>query len=183
MESTNLIKKYALLKDQFILKAHQKIKSLDLSHPKWLILFFLVLVAINFKHVLKGDKNGPGLGAEAIEQEIATDTFIPLNHTLVPIEISNFSAFSSIVGDFALVDLFAAGYEGEKTKAKLASNIKVVRSPQNPETFGALIPDSEPETIKALTKPVFAVIKNPKNKSSKKKQSASKNHRTIEYGE
>lgn len=75
------------------------------------------------------------------------DTYIPKGFVLIPIEVKNHEALDSLVGRFALVDLFQ-GSEDENAPLKpVARNVRLLRAPQNPSHFAILVPDSETDHV------------------------------------
>lgn len=73
------------------------------------------------------------------------DTYIPKGHVLVPIEVTNQEALDSIMGQFALVDLFQG--ESPSQQRPVAKNVRILRAPQNPQHFAILVPDRDVDGI------------------------------------
>jgi hypothetical protein len=70
------------------------------------------------------------------------DTYIPKGFVLVPIEVANYEALDSILGRFAVVDLFQSRQEGVQPQRLVARNVRLLRAPQNPSHFAILVQES-----------------------------------------
>lgn len=97
---------------------------------------------------------------------VGVDTYIPNGFVLVPIEIQNLASLDSLVGQYALVDLYAVG-----SPKPLAKGIKLIRSPKDPSQFAVLIKDEISQNIvRQSDKPFQVVLQNPTNPISQIKQ-------------
>jgi hypothetical protein len=158
---------------------HQKISDLKtwLLEPKNKFLTFAMigmLMIILFTSLLPKP--------EAIskpENSDSADTFIPAGYVLVPIEIQNIQSLSSLIGQFALVDLFS-GAPGEKQK-KVGEKLKLLRAPLNPEQFAVLVPESEVSHLLQQPGPYWAVIQNPSRASKEHIQREKTQTSKVEY--
>lgn len=109
------------------------------------------------------------------------DTVIPSGFVLIPIEISNLEALDSLIGRYAIVDLFSAPNLSQRSK-KVADNVRLLRAPLNPSQFAVLIADSESELFFANDGPYRVVIQNPdKNEETKVTQNKPKPASNILY--
>lgn len=70
------------------------------------------------------------------------DTHIPRGFVLVPIEIENYEAVDSILGRFAIVDLFKSS-DAKVLNEPVATNVRLLRAPLNPSHFAVLVPEKE----------------------------------------
>lgn len=118
----------------------------------------------------------------AAEDPMSADTVIPHGFVLVPVEIQNIDSLSSLIGSFAIVDLFTTTQVQQKGGTRVGKRIRLIRAPLNPQTFAALIPENEAHELLQAQGPFTAVIQNPDNSNpaeiiKKKKTSASR----IEY--
>jgi len=68
---------------------------------------------------------------------VAVDTHIPRGFVLVPIEVLNYEALDSILGQFGIVDLFSP------QKRLVAKNVRLLRAPHNGAHFAILIPEKQ----------------------------------------
>lgn len=95
------------------------------------------------------------------------DTLIPAGKTLVPIPIMNYEYLDHIIGQYGVVDIYTVPLvAGEKAKLVLADT-KIVRSPNNPNYFNALLSPEE-ALIVASHSGEFAVgVRNPQKLGTK----------------
>ncbi len=111
----------------------------------------------------------------------SVDTFIPAGHVLVPIQIANAESLTSLVGDVGgVVDLYLATTELQKGGLKVATKLKLLRAPLNPEQYAVLVRDDESSRLLAYTGPFVAVVQNPDAKGTALSQNTKKSIR-IEY--
>ena len=112
------------------------------------------------------------------------DTYIPKNHVLVPIELHNSEAISSMIGAYGIVDLFTVSENlGDKGK-KVGRRLKILRAPLNPEKFAVLVHENESAGIVGHAGSFIAVIQNVKNKEKTEitQRQAPKQSRVNYYG-
>lgn len=105
----------------------------------------------------------------------SADTYIPDGFVLVPIELQNVDSISSLVGDFAIVDLF----QGPLSK-KVGKRLRLMRAPLNPNQYAVLVADDEVQKLLATPGPYWAVIQNP-NQNKKSVIADRKQKSRIEY--
>ena len=111
----------------------------------------------------------------------SVDTFIPAGLVLVPIEISNSESLASLVGEMGgVVDLYLASNDQRKGGLKVASKVKLVRAPLNPQQYAVLIREEEGPRLMSYAGPYLAVVQNPDAKGTKLSQTSKKSIR-IEY--
>lgn len=137
---------------------------IDPEKPKWIVIILLGLLASHFYGLLSDQKTE--LKGKMVElSDAATDTFIPQGYVLVPLEISNATTISQLIGEYTYVDIHATNSENRKAKL-LAKNLRMIKAPNNPELFAVLINEKANNLIHKLSEPVFITIKN----SSKKQK-------------
>ncbi len=88
------------------------------------------------------------------------DTYIPKGLVLVPIELANGEALSSMVADFAIVDLFETGRSGAQLKKRVGHRLRLIRAPLNPERMAVLVPEGQEHLLLQNENPLFAVVQN-----------------------
>jgi hypothetical protein len=110
------------------------------------------------------------------------DTMIPAGYMLVPIQLSNAESLASLAGQFSVVDLYAVGDKGRKG-FKVASAVKLLRAPLNPQQFAVLIRESESAKIVTMDGPFFAALKNRADSSRSGLEHVKKSNLIISYGE
>lgn len=113
------------------------------------------------------------------EANESADTYIPDGYVLVPIEIQNIDSLSSLIGSFAVVDLFS-GIPGS-SQQKVGQKLKLLRAPLNPQQFAVLVPENQVSQLLQQPGPYWAAIQNP-NKNSKENIQQKKIKQTrVEY--
>ncbi len=141
----------------------KRFSELKFEH-KLLLAGFIVLGLIAFLN------NKPTPPAVAIQESTpeSLDTFIPRGLTLIPLEIANADALGSIVGNMGgVVDLYLAASETRKGGIRVASRVKLVRAPRNPDQFAILVKESEGARILQQRGPFIAVVQNPEVRGGK----------------
>lgn len=107
------------------------------------------------------------------------DTIIPKGHSLIPIEIQNKEALETMMGPYAIIDLFTFN-SSENTKGKrIANAVKLLRAPLDHQQFGILITDEEAQNVLLSNGPYFVVLKSP-NEKKKTNNKIAKIKTTIE---
>jgi hypothetical protein len=75
------------------------------SPKSWMVISAIVLSGfMAFYWDMTADREPKG---ELNQSEELASTFIPAGYVLVPIEVANFEALDSILGQFGIVDLYA----------------------------------------------------------------------------
>lgn len=107
----------------------------------------------------------------------SADTLIPEGYVLVPIELQNSDSLSSLIGDYAVVDLFRG-----PNSQRVGRRLKLLRAPLNPQQFAVLVPEAQVSGLLQTPGPFWAAIQNPNQKQKTEIQSKKKASR-IEYFE
>lgn len=92
---------------------------------------------------------------------VSMDTEIPEGFVLVPIEVQNFAALDSVLGQFGAVDLYPGNGESQQKSRPIVRGIKIFRSPMNPQNFAVLAPEEKAPSIVAANGPYYVVVQNP----------------------
>jgi hypothetical protein len=108
-------------------------------------------------------------------EEASADTYIPEGFVLVPIEIQNSESLSSLIGSYAVVDLFRGPHS-----QRVGRRLRLMRAPLNPQQFAVLVPEGEVSALMATPGPYWAAIQNPQQQKSTVIASNKKKSR-IEY--
>jgi len=133
---------------------HVKSQFKDRTQIIIYIFFFIIGLFLLSDFIRPNQKETPE------ETSLAADTFIPSGFTLVPIELINADSISSMIKEFAIVDLYA-GSPTDKKASKIGSKLRLLRAPFNPERFAVLVPDSEAGQVLGSNAPISATILNP----------------------
>jgi hypothetical protein len=128
---------------------------------KYLVIAFVILGAVT----LLLDQNSKG--ATRPTDPTSVDTYIPEGMTLVPIEIQNIEALKNILGDFGVIDLYLPSYEDHRPPQKIASGIKIMRAPLNPDVFAVLVREENAAQIAQHPGAFFVTVLNPNTQKSK----------------
>ncbi|UYL09170.1 hypothetical protein B9G69_001090 [Bdellovibrio sp. SKB1291214] len=162
----------------FLKTSHDKFQNLKFEH-KLLIAGFIVIGAFAILH------NKPATPVVETRQEVApesVDTYIPHGFTLIPLEISNSDALASIMGDMGgVVDLYLTQTDSRKGGIRVASRVKLLRAPRNPEQFAVLVKESEGQRILQYSGPFLAVVQNPDVRGGKLAAEKQQNSVRIDY--
>jgi hypothetical protein len=157
-------------------------KKFNLKDDKTLLYAF---IALGIVALLLHFFSAPSANSEdtmKTSESFDVDTMIPEGFLLVPIQLSNTESLASLAGQFALVDLYAVGEKGRKG-FKVASAVKLLRAPLNPQQFAVLIRESESSKIVTMEGPFFAALKNRSDKSRSGLEQPRKSNLIIHYGE
>jgi hypothetical protein len=94
---------------------------------------------------------------------------------LVPIELQNSESLASLIGSYAVVDLFRG-----PNSQRVGKRLKLLRAPMNPQQFAVLVPEGEVSTLLQTPGPFWAAIQNPQQNRTSEIASRRKKSR-IEY--
>lgn len=122
------------------------------TEKKWRWYAVLVITAAILAWLSSDSKQ------EAKQDQAPPDvtTFIPEGFQLIPIEVANYEALDSVLGQFGVIDLYTAS-ENESSSTPLARAVKILRAPLNPNQFAVLVPD---EMVRDIVKkgPLYKVV-------------------------
>lgn len=159
---------------EYLKKLNLLLKSKDQKN-KILVIAFVVLGAISL--ILPANQKEK-IETPKTEPKYSIDTFVPNGLTLVSIDIINANSLNSLLGDTGgVVDLYLT--KGSKT-IKVASKLKILRAPLNPEQYAVVIPDEEVPRLLQHGGPFVAVVQNP-NAKGQKLVNTNRSQISIEY--
>ena len=128
-------------------------KNIKLSQQnKVLLLSFLILITAYLLFSPKKIEAPRG-------EKIYADTLIPAGHVLIPIELANADSVSALMDHYGVVDLYSGSINMVGTK-KLASKVKILRAPLNPNQYAVLVPENLSNHMMSLSGPFWAVVQN-----------------------
>ena len=128
-------------------------KNIKLSQQnKVLLLSFLILITA---YLLFSPKKSDTPRSE----KIYADTLIPAGFVLIPIELANADSVSALMDQYGVVDLYSGSINMVGAK-KLASKVKILRAPLNPNQYAVLVPENLSNHIMSLSGPFWAVVQN-----------------------
>lgn len=104
-------------------------------------------------------KNGstPSESAPEKNKTFYADTLIPKGFVLIPIELANAEAVSGLIDQFGVVDLYSGP---ENNSLLVASKIKILRAPLNPNKYAVMVSETLSQDIMKLKGPLSAVVQN-----------------------
>ncbi len=143
---------------------------------KLLALSFLILILVYFIFAPKKDSSIP-----IKNDRIYADTLIPKGFVLIPIELANAETVSALMDQYGVVDLYS-GTAATKGNKKIASKVKILRAPLNPNQYAVLVPDELSNLIMSSAGPFWAVVQNHETKQDANTEHKSKPVR-IEYNQ
>jgi hypothetical protein len=141
-----------------LLNLKKWVMSLKIKH---LIIAFVVLGGLTLLLDQEPKKSKDHVDPTSV------DTYIPEGMTLIPIEIQNIEALKNILGDFGVIDLYLPSYEDNRPPKKIASGIKIMRAPLNPDVFAVLVREENAPQIAQHPGAFFVTVLNPKTQKSK----------------
>jgi hypothetical protein len=133
----------------------QKIKT------KYLVVGFVLLGILCLWMDFSSSKTEKEKPAKA-----SVDTYIPHGMTLVPIEIQNIESLKNILGNYGVVDLYIPSLDPKIAPKKVASHVKILRAPLNPDVFAVLVREQDAPRIASQSAAFFVTIQNPKNQKA-----------------
>lgn len=96
----------------------------------------------------------------------SVDTLIPPGFVLIPIEIENYQALDSVLGQYGVVDLYVTSHQGVASKSPLVRAIQILRAPLNPSQFAVLSPQPQAHKIASHPGTFTVVIQNPEEQGT-----------------
>jgi hypothetical protein len=124
-------------------------------------IFVGAFLAMGFAALLGTILNSEPEPQAAPQTMESVDTMIPKGHILIPLELENLEQISSLIGSSGVVDLYTGGTETKRRKL-IASRIKIIQAPFNPQVYAALIHEDEGVAIQNYFGPFRATVQNPK---------------------
>jgi hypothetical protein len=153
-----------------------------LKIDKTLLLAFVALGLVVILQGLFASSSDKSHEEPPSRESFEVDTMIPAGYLLIPLQLSNSESLASLSGAFSIVDLYAASEKGHKS-FKVASAVKLLRAPLNPQQFAVLVPEEESAKIMNIEGPFFAALKNPQESARVLAKKVVKNPLVIHYGE
>lgn len=136
-----------------------------------LIIAFTVLIAVSIF-------SSASLKESRAATPLEVDTIIPRGYVLVPVDLENKEAVQSLIQSHGIIDLYT-GNPLERKTVKLATRIKIIRAPYNPNLFAVLVKEQLAERIMKQSGTFYAVIQNKAQAEASNDQTPSKNQRNI----
>lgn len=139
-----------------IQKTKNEFNRMSTIRKATLIVFAFTILAVIFEMNFKKQiENTPQKSSSD-----SVDTVIPFGFVLVPVELINQEALTSIISDHAIIDLFSTASLGQKGGIRVGKKLKLIRAPLNPEKFAVLVTEEEAAALMSINGPFSAVIQN-----------------------
>ena len=93
---------------------------------------------------------------------LSLDTYIPPDHTLVPIRVADYESLDQVFGNYGVVDLYTTPILPNERARLVARKVKLIRSGKSQSHFGVLVKADEAWPIQSQTGEFSVSIRNPK---------------------
>ncbi len=174
-----------LLKQLSSLKNHLEKIPIFLKGPRGPIAgLVLVGLALLLASVFDGKNyfhKTPSQKEDSQSESWSTDTVIPKGYSLVPIEIENRESLANLMGPYGVVELFTSSRIQGRKGVRVASQIKMIRAPNNPNQYAVLVPAARASEILAFPGPFVVALQNPNTLAESQFKSPKKLQPRIEY--
>lgn len=137
-------------------------KIIKISHQNRMLIVSFLFLTITY--IVFAPKKEDGTTIK--KDRIYADTLIPQGYVLVPIELANADSVSALMDQYGVVDLYS-GSVSTKGNKKIASKVKIMRAPLNPNQYAVLVPDELSNMIMSTPGPFWAVVQNHETKQGK----------------
>jgi hypothetical protein len=105
----------------------------------FMVLSLLLIIKTYFPKTTPVEKSLP--------EQVQIGTLIPIGFVLIPIQIQNFESASPLIGSAGVVDLWSFDPTTQRKTKKVASRLKILRAPLNPQMYAVLVPEKESSRI------------------------------------
>jgi hypothetical protein len=148
------------LKNMNFNKFRELLQNLYFMNPNGFQIFILMSICIStlcFFHLIFGPKTTL---SDVPEAAIEAATFIPEDHSLIPIKLVNQKAISSLIENFGWIDLYSIKKTdlGFKKGPKIVKKIRILRAPLDPKQFGIIVPNDFVDSILDYGPDYFATL-------------------------
>ena len=141
---------------------NSKLKELVANEKIRFTAIFVILGLISFLFSQKTEAPEE----QAQQKQVEIDELIPEGYFLLPLELTNREALVSMIGDTSIVDIFTIHPQTLNPQKKIASRVKLIKSPKNPDQFALLLKESNTMDILKYSGPYFATIQNRRNRKT-----------------
>ncbi len=143
-----------------IKKFHDYFQNLYIMNPQGfqiVALISLSFVTLTLFHIFFG--SDPKI-LDAPYESIEASTFIPEDHSLIPIKLINQRSLSSMIESFGWIDLYSVKKMDSDFKKgqKIVKKIRILRAPLDPDQFGIIVPNDFVDPILERGPKYFATL-------------------------
>lgn len=131
---------------------YQTAKVLLEKNKKWALMF----VVSSFLAIICSWQDSPKRVPESTPVEL--DIMIPQGFVLIPIEVENYESLDSILGHVGVVDLYQ-NLAAKNKRRLVASFVRILRNPHNPNQFSILVPERNASAITNNFGPYFVSLR------------------------
>lgn len=129
---------------------YQTVKEFLEKNKKWTLMFLVS----SFLAIICSFQEPEHIRSEPIELDI----MIPAGFVLLPIEVENYESLDSVLGQVGVVDLYQ-NQNGKSQRRLVASFVRILRNPHNPNQFSILVPEKNAPTITNNFGPYFVSLR------------------------
>lgn len=116
-------------------------------------------------------------------QNFEIDQSLPDGLSASTVDLVNSDAISAMIGANAIVDLFTTEPQTLKPNRKVASRVKLARSPGDHERFFIVVSDEHLKQILQFPGPYFATVQSRKRRDTQILQEAAKVQNKVQFQE
>ncbi len=158
---------------------NSKLKELVANEKIRFTAIFVILGLISFLFSQKTEAPEE----QAQQKQVEIDELIPEGYFLLPLELTNREALVSMIGDTSIVDIFTIHPQTLNPQKKIASRVKLIKSPKNPDQFALLLKESNTMDILKYSGPYFATIQNRRNRKTSFPKTHNQSNVQVRYQE
>ena len=158
---------------------NSKLKELVANEKIRFTAIFVILGLISFLFSQKTEAPEE----QAQQKQVEIDELIPEGYFLLPLELTNREALVSMIGDTSIVDIFTIHPQTLNPQKKIASRVKLIKSPKNPDQFALLLKESNTMDILKYSGPYFATIQNRRNRKTSFPKTYNQSNVQVRYQE
>jgi len=181
-----------------------KINIMDPDKPYWILstILLMAIILLISNHSKNSQATLPDTNNSISNVSNNIDTFVPNGFVLVTLQLINGDSIDPLIGNYGMVDVYQSPQihlsspdsllsnnihnQNLNSNLPIATHLRIIRAPNNPRLFGALVPEGSRKLIQLLSAPVFAVIQRPDAQSTtniEKKSQSQPIQRIIKIGD
>ena len=129
---------------------YQTAKEFLEKNKKWTLMFLvssLMAIVCSWKEP-----------TQVASAPLELDIMIPAGFVLLPVEVENYESLDSVLGQMGVVDLYQ-NQNGKSQRRLVASFVRILRNPHNPNQFSILVPEKNAAAITNNFGPYFVSLR------------------------